>query len=289
MKLYVLAFATVVTAVLGSALPVRAAKTTKPTLDIQPQSTFASGSDERGAPGGLPLTGGDTRIPFNLTVPLSKALQFIFVRKNIDETLGRVTQAGGLYKYPGAYHGDSDDASLNYTAGATTWSAGYFQRHRACCPYDKIEEHLAYLGFEDDFGPVTDQKSLFAFKLQALRSINHKESAQFLAANAPGYTFSDYKGNLTMYRTSLQLRAPVVKGLRALAEVGIDSDYFDFQPIPLYYNYVNFGIEHAFSPNVTYTMLVENLTQRDQGYPFLSPNAIHRAKIVLQADFKVPF
>jgi hypothetical protein len=53
-------------------------------------------------------------------------------------------------------------------------------------------------------------------------------------------------------------------------------------------NYINFGVEKALLPNVSYTMLVETLTQRQQGYPFVTPNAIHRAKLVLSADFKVP-
>lgn len=262
----------------------------KPTLEIQPQASFASGSDEQAAPGGLPLTDGAPRVPFKLTVPLTKKLKFVFQKKNIDETLGRVTTESGAYKYPGAYHGDSHDASISYAAGsAITWSAGYYQRHRACCPYDKIEEHLAYAGFEDDFGPVTAKKSLFVAKAQLLRSIDHKEDASFLAANAPGYTFADYKGNLVIYRAYVEMRAPVAKKLRLIARAGIDSDYFDYQPVPLYYNYVNVGAQAALSPNVTYTMLVENLTQRNQGYPFAAPNAIHRAKIVLQADFKVPF
>jgi|GEM_PF-5201638 len=99
-------------------------------------------------------------------------------------------------------------------------------------------------------------------------------------ANAPGYDYGDYRGNLAIYRTSIEIRV--------LAQTGIDSDYFDYQPVPLYYNYINFGVEKAFSPNVSYTMLVENLTQRQQGYPFVTPNAIHRTKLVLSTDFKVP-
>jgi hypothetical protein len=247
----------------------RASRNAPAVLDLQPQSTFATGGDERGAPGGVPLTNGDLRLPFKLTIPVAQKLSFVFAHKNIDETLGRVAQADGTYTHPGAYHGDANDASVSYTAGADTWSAGYLQRHRACCPYDKVQEHLAYAGFENDFGPVSGKKSLFAFKLQALRSVTN--------------------GGPAIYRTSLQLRAPVAKGFRVLSEAGVDSDYFDGQPIPLYYNYVNYGIQTDFSPAVSYTMLVENLTQRRQGYPFVSPNAIHRAKIVLQADFKVPF
>jgi hypothetical protein len=283
-------FATCSVAILLCAAPAAAQQTKRPTIDIQPQASFATGSDERAAPHGLPLTNGDLRVPFKLSVPLSHKFTFVFQKKNIDETLGRVTTASGAFKYPGAYHGDSHDASVSYAAGsAVTWSAGYYQRHRACCPYDKIEEHLVYAGFEDDFGPVTGKKSLFVFSAQLLRSVNHKEDASFLAANAPGYTFGDYKGNLAIYRAYVEIRAPVAKKLRLLARAGIDSDYFDYQPVPLYYNYVNVGAQAALSPNVGYTMWIENLTQRNQGYPFAAPNAIHRAKILLQADFRVPF
>jgi hypothetical protein len=268
----------------------RAAQGKKATIDIQSQSTFAAGADEKGKPGGVPLTNGDTRVPFKLTVPLGDKLTFTFAHTNIDETLGRVTDAHGTYVYPGAYHGDANDASVAYSSGAVTWSAGYLQRHRACCPYDQIEEHLAYVGIEDDFGPVTGKKSLFVFKLLGMRSVNHKQSAAFLSANAPGYTYADYKGNLPIYRTSIEMRAPIgSSGLRLLAEAGVDSDYFDYQPIPLYYPYVNVGLEKTFSPNLRYTMLFENLTQHEQGYPFASPNAIHRAKIVLTADVTIPF
>lgn len=276
-------------ALLCAALPAQAAKTTKPTLELQPQSTFATGADERGKPGGLPLTSGDLRLPFKLTVPFAKTLQFIVQQKYIDETLGRVANAGGTYMYPGAYHDIATDASLAYKIGALLWSAGYFQRHRACCPYDKVEEHLVYAGIEDNFGPKVGTKTMFAFKFQGLRSVNHKESAAFLAANAPGYTFADYKGNLFIYRTSLEMRVPVVKTFALLGKAGVDSDYFDYDPIPLYYDYVNVGAEAKISPNVTYTLQLENLTQRNQGYPFVAPNAIHRTKVVLQADFKVPF
>lgn len=228
-------------------------------------------------------------MPFKLTVPFAKNLQFIVRQKYIDETLGRVTNAGGAYVYPGAYHDNATDGSAAYKAGALVWSAGYFQRHRACCPYDNVEEHLVYAGIEDAFGPKAGTKTMFTFTFQGLRSANHKESSAFLAANAPGYTFADYKGNLFIYRTSLEVRLPVAKTFALLGKAGIDSDYFDYDPIPLYYNYVNVGAEAKLSPNVTYTLQVENLTQRNQGYPFVDPNAIHRAKIVLQADFKVPF
>jgi hypothetical protein len=262
----------------------------KPTLDITVQSTFSTGSDESGAPGGEPLTNGATRFPFTLTVPIAKKVSFVFAHTNIDETLGRVTGATGSYIFPGAYDGDANDASLNYSTRGVIFSVGYLQRHRACCPYDEIEEHLAYAGFQDAFGPIMAKESLFVFDLQGLRTVNHKESATFLAANAPGYTLGNYRGNLAIYRTSIETRPPIGNtGFRGLMQAGIDSDYFDYQPIPLYYSYINLGVEKAFSPNVTYTMFVENLTQRQQGYPFVTPNAIHRAKLVLSADFKIPF
>ena len=262
----------------------------KPSIKIQLQSTFSTGNDELGAPGGLPLTDGDLRVPFAVTVPLRKKLTFIFVHTNINETLGRVTNANGSYMYPGAYNGDANDGSLAYKTGTMTWNLGYLQRHRACCPYDAVQEHLVYVGFEGDFGPVVNKTSLFVFTLQGLRTTNHQKAAAFLAANAPGYTYADYKGNLAIYRTSIEMRLPVGKhGLRILAITGIDSDYFDYEPIPLYYDYANFGIEKAVTPNLTFTMLVENLTGREQGYPFVYPNAIHRAKVVLNADYKIPF
>lgn len=77
--------------------------------------------------GGLPLTSGVTRIPFALTIPFAKKFSFIFAHTNIDETLGRVTNATGAYIFPGAYDGDANDASLNYSTGGITWSAGYLQ------------------------------------------------------------------------------------------------------------------------------------------------------------------
>lgn len=240
----------------------------RPTIEILPQSTFATGADERGAPGGLPFTHGDVRVPFKLTLPAGKHLQFVWQQKNIDETLGRVTTPSGAYTYPGAYHDVAEDVGAGYKTGDVTWNAGYFERHRVCCPFDKVRERLAYVGGEDDFGPSSGGKSLFVFKFRLLRSLEHPD---------------------LFYRTSLQARVPLRKHAFVLAQAGIDSDYFDRQPIPLYYNYVNVGIEKDFSPNVSYKMLVENLTQRNQGYPFAAPNAIHRAKIVLQADFKEPF
>lgn len=90
-----------------------AQNTKKPTLDLQPQSSFASGSDERGKPGAVPLTSGDLRLPFKLTLPLYQKLQFVFRHKYIDETLGRVTKAG-------AYLSATISTSIRFRCTTTT-------------------------------------------------------------------------------------------------------------------------------------------------------------------------
>lgn len=248
------------------------------TVNVQLQSTFASGANETGKPGSLPPPDGLLRIPFKIKAKLSKHWTATWQQQRIDETYETVTNPTTGALIPGPSYDDvANTWSLGYgVSKATTIDAGYYQRVTACCPWGANTEHLAFVGAKTTFGKMTLGKPLATFNIEFLHPWNH--------VAAP----TGDEGSKWLYRTYLEADVPFRPKLLAVARAGIFSDYFNGTPFPFYYNYVNWGLSAALSPNVTYSMMVDTLTQHVQGQPFPAPEALHRSKVVLTADVKLP-
>lgn len=245
------------------------------TLHIAVQSTYASGNNEQAKPGQLPPPTGLIRIPFKLKATFNKHFSALWQQQRIDETYETVTGPRGPILGP-SYDDVANTWALVWSPQkATTFSLGYYQRRTACCPYGLNDEHLPFVAVERDFGKTTRGKPLARVRFTLLRSLHH--------VAAP----TGDEGDKTLYRAFAQFFVPVKPKLFAVAKAGVFSDYFNAQPFPFYYNYVNYGLAATVAKNVTYSMMVDTLTQHVQGQPFPAPEALHRSKFVVTADFKL--
>ncbi|HET9028547.1 MAG TPA: hypothetical protein VFN49_00060 [Candidatus Aquilonibacter sp.] len=249
------------------------------TATITLQSTFVSGANETGKPGSLPPPDGLLRIPFSIKARLNKHLSATWKQQRIDETYETVTNPSSGAAIPGPSYDDvADTWSLGYAVSkATTISAGYYQRVTSCCPWGANTEHLPFVAFKATYGKKTLGKPLATFNAEFLHSWNHTPAA------------TGDEGGKWLYRTYVEGDVPLRPKLLAVARAGIFSDYFNGQPFPFYYDYVNWGLSAVLSPTLTYSMMVDTLTQHVQGQPFPAPEALHRSKIVLSANVKLPF
>lgn len=259
-----------------------------PVIDLLPQSTFASGGDALRGSNSLPPVNGDVRVPFSVSDQLSGRTSFVWSHGNIDQTIGRVTDITGAYAYPGTIHDTTDDFSLGYQFGAPlSLHAGYYERHN---PGGDENAYAAYLEADTSFGPSLNGGKLLTYSLRGSQTLAHRTDAGELAALPASGTARD-GGNLLTYSTTLGAHYKVDRsryGLTVFADASILNDYFDDTPFAWYYTATDYGFNKRFTRDVAYEVDVCNLTQYKQGYPFVFPNALHRAKIILSADIRVP-
>jgi hypothetical protein len=258
-----------------------------PSIDISIQSTFATGRDESGTAGN-PLVNGDTRFPVRLNVPIAKRFLFQYTHGYIDETLGSVTNAAGTQYYPGSVRDITDTFAMSYAAAPNvSIQAGYFDRFRVCCPIHGVSVHNVFVGANGTFGPSFRGEQVLTFSGTIAKAVAHQADAAYLASLPPGI---HDQGNLVTYSGSLGVQAPLDSRhtINGYANIGIANDYFDNTYAPFYYWVSDMGLSKRFNDTFSLTGDLLNLTEHNEGYPFVFPNAIHRTKIVLTGTFHLP-
>jgi hypothetical protein len=68
----------------------------------------------------------------------------------------------------------------------------------------------------------------------------------------------------------------------------ISNDYYDNRPVPYYFHTVKVGINSRISPLVTLTADLSNLSEFNEGYPYVFPNTIHYTLLTLEAVIHMP-
>ncbi len=260
-----------------------------PTIDLVPQSTFATGGDYTG-----PGVGGIAKLGGKITETIFGPLNFSYQHGYIDETIGS-------HPYPTAGSGNvndpTDDLRLSGAVSkALNVSLGYFYRHRTCClasndpaNVQPIAVHDAFLELDYAFPAIAALNgTTFAINVRGTKALAHKPTpASVLAANPQ---IAKDEGDAFHPSGGATVSVPIDKryGLSAFGNYSYAYDYFDYQPIAFWYNIIDFGFTKTVSPNLSFTFDSSNLTQHEnQDYPFLAPNTIHRAKFVLSADIRV--
>jgi hypothetical protein len=258
-----------------------------PVINLLPQSTFATGGDTGVGSNNIAIVDGDVRVPFTVGDQISPRLSFLWAHGNIDQTIGRVSTATGAWAEPGSIHDITDDFSLGYQVGTPlSLHAGYYSRHEP--GYDE-NAYAAYLEGDTSFGPSFNGAKLFTYSLRGSQTLAHHTDASELAS-LPSTGASHDEGNLLTYSTTLGAHYKLNRtpyGLSVFAYASILNDYFDGTPFAWYYTATDYGANKVVTRDLSYEVDICNLTQYKQGYPFVYPNALHRAKIVLSADIRV--
>ena len=277
-----------------------------PTIDLFPTLNWAVGKDEHGVPH-LPAGGrsqGTPEINFAITEPLFRGLSFQYEHDRgpgIDSTLGQgANKSGQLVNVP--TNSDVQDwFRLQYVGVRNiTLSAGYNyrSRHNNVATNDPTNLtptawHIAYLKAEYTTPAITVLNgATFGVAFQGLENKHHVSATGL--ANEKGAGFSDRDGEMR-YGDILWVDAnfPLIKrhghGLSASAYWGDGAfDYFDNSPVPYYYYMTDVGLTEQFSRTFSLTADVNNLVQHNNGgWPFPSPNAIHRVYFGLTAHIVI--
>jgi len=256
-----------------------------PTIDIIPQSTFATGTDFTQ---GQPAHNGVTKIGGKITQAILSNLSASYQHGYIDETIGN-----SGFPINGYVSDPTDDFRLNYTASkALSAAVGYFYRHRTCCPASNdptnlqpITVHEAYLELGYAFPAIQALNGAqFSLNGRATQTLAHHPAPRSVLLANP--QIHGDEGNRIWPTGGASLVVPIDKknGFNVFGTYSYAKDYFDYQPIAFWYNIVDYGFTRVVNPVLSFTFDTTNLTQHRQGYPFPNFNAIHRTKFVLSAD-----
>ena len=255
-----------------------------PTIDIVPQSTFATGGDYTP---GQPVPEGTVRTGGKITQPLLSNLNLSYQHGYIVEEVG----THGANTQSIFVDDPIDDFRLNYSATKSLSAAvGFFYRHRTCCPSATndaggVSVHESYLELDYSFPAIAalggTQLSITG---RATRTGAHKPATSFNS------TTGGDEGDRIWPTAGASVSIPVdpKAGFTAFGSYTFAKDYFNFTPIAFWYNIIDFGFTKTISPNLSFNLDTSNLTQHNQGFPFTFPNAIHRTKVVLTADIHIP-
>ncbi|MBD5657385.1 MAG: hypothetical protein IAI50_19715 [Candidatus Eremiobacteraeota bacterium] len=260
-----------------------------PTIDIIGQSTFATGGDYTS-----PGVSGITKVGGKITETIFGNLNFSYQHGYIDETIGS-------HPYPTAgsfnVNDPTDDWQLNYAVNkSVSASLGYFYRHRTCCPAANDPTNIQPITVHQAFLEVDYALPAIAALNDATLSLNarytkalahHPTPESVLLANPQ---ISGDEGDAGHPTGGGTLTVPIDKknGFSVFGNYTYAYDYFDYQPIAFWYNIVDYGFTRVVNPYLSFTLDSSNLTQhKNQDYPFLAPNTIHRTKFVLSADVRL--
>ena len=255
-----------------------------PTIDIIPQSSFATGGDYTQ---GQPAPEGTIRTGGKITQPLLRNLSLSYQHGYIVEEVGTF----GANTQSIFVDDPIDDFRLNYSATKSLSAAiGFFYRHRTCCPSATndaggVSVHESYLELDYAFPAIAALGGTqFAITGRATRTGAHKPATSFNST-----TGAD-EGNRIWPTAGASVSVPVdpKAGFTAFGSYTFAKDYFNFTPIAFWYNIIDFGFTKTINKNLSFNLDTSNLTQHNQGFPFTFPNAIHRTKVVLTADIHIP-
>jgi outer membrane protein W len=274
--------------------PNNSSKAKVPSINLILKSYVDTGSDQISSPGDT-LIDGQMRIGGRVTIPFTspafpfKNLVLRYEHDNSLHTEARVTASSGLYDYPGSRYDQTDKFTAGYDMGNFSVMAGYFYKHRVCCPAASdptntrpSTEHLANVTVSDKFGPRRYGTSLFSADLTGWRSLNHQQGPV-----TKGYS---NLGDLYLYSTSVTMQTSIDRRhfFEPYIGVGISNDYYDNRPVPYYLHTVKMGINSRLSSIVTLTANLSNLTEFNEGYPYAFPNTIHYTELTLEAVIHIP-
>ncbi|MBD5657023.1 MAG: hypothetical protein IAI50_17875 [Candidatus Eremiobacteraeota bacterium] len=259
-----------------------------PSIDVIPQSTFATGADYTQ---GEPDVQGSIKIGGKISESLIGNLNFSYQHGYIDETVGNAPNPGNYL-----VNDPTDDFRLNYPATKSCSVAiGYFYRHRTCCPAagqngnaQPITVHDAYAEADYAFPAIAALNgATFSITARGTKALAHKPApAAYLAANT---NIGPDEGDKFLPSGGVTLSVPVDKknGFSVFGTYSYVYDYFDYEAIPWFYNIVDYGFTRVVSPTFSFTVDSTNLHEHLEGNPFPGLNVIHRAKVVLSADLRL--
>jgi hypothetical protein len=276
------------------------------TVEIVPAYTRSIGRDEAPSSGDPtnPFVAGDYRLSGTLSWQLTArdTLSYNHNGTASDETAGRVTDLQGKYFYPGSSRDQSDALELHHVLSSQFGLyAGTYYRRRVCCPAngDTVGNQNGVLnGLLHEYHLEVDYISpqLGPGKIQvgaAVRGIlaPHDVSDPYLSyINGPGgakigQQFHDYSRTQPGASGKVFLRVPLPPKTKASLfgtfQFG-GGDWEEFAPIQYLYDIFDYGFDRQLGKNVSLRAYIDQLTQTNQGYPFVPPNEIHRVKMVVE-------
>jgi len=269
-------------------------------LHLQPQMTFNTGSSDlpnpAGATGNFEYAGGTLRLNYGAQVFLGKKLFINYAHFYINQNLGRVTNKAGGYVYQVFNDDRVDDVSLDMPIGPVLAAVGFHQRVRQCCgnpPQNAagaVAYHLFYVQGATRFGPNSKYFGKLVGLTLNLADIPHNAAQTFTDPSTGGAIPSEgnklkltYTGNIT-----LPIGNPKTSTFAAFLTYLNNYDYFNNAPFMYLYNQTDFGFIKKFSSDVTLQATDSNLYQHQQGFPFVLPNTINRAKLLVTLDYAIP-
>lgn len=268
-----------------------------PTVDLQFLLTHAAGGDET-SQAGNPRIDGTVRAQGSVTQRIGKHLSFSFDHLDggsLETTVGRNIAPSGAPIINGSVHDVVNQFRVDGSAKQVTAELGYFYRYRTCCPGTTDPTNLApadwhetYLTLGYETLPIGALHGTTLSYAITGHLVPHHVTQAFLATLPSG--FSDRNHTETGISQALGLTTPI--DIRRTLTVGGSfgwgaMDYFDNAPFPFYYTNVNLTARKVVNRFLSFTALLNNLTQRNQGYPFASPQGIHRVFYTLAADIKI--
>jgi hypothetical protein len=243
-----------------------------------------------------------------ITIPLVRNLNFQYEHDRaagIDTTIGRVTQGfrnNNQYIYPGTSNDIVDAFRLNYS-GIKGVGVSLATQYRFRHDNPATDDVASNGGQPADWHQQSLTLSYTAPAIAALNGMTigisgtgvynkHHASAQYLQALANDcatgfgcYTDSDGKTR-TGVNYGVNANLPINHGFALYGSASYGTfDYFDNAPLPFMYDIIDVGIYKKFNQVLSLTADLNNLTQQNLGgWPFASPNTIHRIYFAIALD-----
>lgn len=254
-----------------------------------------------------------------ISIPILKGLAFQYEHDRaagIDTTIGRVTGStttgvllpngtvvgGGrlptnTYVYPATSNDIADTFRLVYSGikgVGVTLATFYRFRHDNQATNDPL--NLAPADWHQ-------QTLTLSYTLPAIAALNgttigvaatgvynhhHVSAAGLLAEEEAGFSDFDGKGRWGI-NYGPNINVPINHGFALFGSAAYGGfDYFDNSPVPFYYTIIDVGIFKKFNQVLSLTADLNNLTQQNLGgWPFISPNTIHRIYFAIALDIHI--
>jgi hypothetical protein len=267
-------------ALTSSVEPALADPLTPPTIDLQFIVTYPAGGDETAPPGNARIDG-NVRAQGSVTEAIGKQLSVSYDHLDggfLETTMGRDIARNGSTIVNGSIHDVINQVRVDGSLHQFNAELGYFYRERTCCPGTTDPANLApadwhetYLTLGYTAVPIGAlQGTTFSYAITGHHAPHHVTQA-YLASLPSG--FSDANRTETGLTQALGLTTPLDTP-HTLTIGGSYSwgamDYFDNAPLPFYYSDVIVTGRKSVNKVLSITALLNNLTQRNQGYPFAS-------------------
>ena len=240
-----------------------------------------------------PFVAGDYRLSGTLSWQLTKrdALSYDHNGTASDETAGRVTDLQGESLYPGSSRDQSDALELHHVLGPQFGLyAGTYYRRRVCCPSngDTVgnengvlngllhEYHLEVDYISPQLGPGKIQ---IGAGVRGVLAPHHVSEPDPTYINGPGgakigQQFTDASRTQPGAFGKLFLRVPVPPktkvSLFGTFQFG-GGDWEQYAPIQYLYDIFDYGFDRQLGKNASLRAYIDQLTQTNQGYPFVPP------------------